>query len=125
MFSNISDFGYKRSALQAAGFYIVYLILTVITAAIAGMFFGAASGSSSFEMGQKIGMIVAILFVLFLSFLILQSKKLLGNYTYLLIAAGGGILAFFGGGLLGLIVTAYLTTVGTESKPKAKKKSKK
>jgi hypothetical protein len=68
-------------------------------------------------MGQKIGMIVAILFVLFISFLILKSKKLLNNYTYLAIAAGGG--------LLGMIVTSYLTTVQNGSQAKAKKKIKK
>ncbi len=121
MFSHLSDFGYKRSGLQAVGFYIVYLILTIITAAVGGIFFGMASGSNNFGLGQKIGMIVSILFAMIFSFLILQSKKMLNNYMYIGLAIAAGVLAYLGGGLLGLIIPAYLTTIGTVSKKKAKK----
>jgi MoxR-like ATPase len=52
---------------------------------------------------------------------ILQSKKMLNNYMYVGLAVAAGVLAYLGGGLLGLIIPAYLTTVGTISKKKAKK----
>lgn len=125
MFSNLADFGYKRSSLQSLGFYIVYLILTILTGFLAGMIFGVSTGSTSFESGQKVGMIVAILVVLVLSFLVLQAKKLLNNYFYLSLAAASGVVAFLGGGLFGLIITAYLTTLGETKKTVSKKKSRK
>jgi hypothetical protein len=119
MFKSLTDFSYQRSPLQAVGFYIIYLVLTILAGAIAGMLFGLSTTNLEVDNGQKVGMITAILVVLCLSFLILQAKKLLNNYFYVGLAALSAVVAFLGGGLLGLIITAYLTTL---SGPKKKSK---
>lgn len=120
MFSQLGNFGYKRTALQAVGFYIAYLVFTIITAALASMVLGGVTGNNDFEFGKKVGIVVAIVMTLIFSFLILQAKKMTNNYMYLLLAVVAGILSFVGGGLLGLIIPAYLTTQGGASSPKKK-----
>jgi MFS family permease len=122
MFSQLGNFGYKRTALQAVGFYIAYLVFTIITAALAGMVLGGVTGNNDFEFGKKVGIVVAIVMTLVFSFLILQAKKMTNNYMYLLLAVVAGILSFVGGGLLGLIIPAYLTTRGSDSSSKKKGK---
>jgi hypothetical protein len=122
MFSQLGNFGYKRTALQAVGFYIAYLVFTIITAALAGMVLGGVTGNNDFEFGKKVGIVVAIVMTLVFSFLILQAKKMTNNYMYVGLAVGAGILAYLGGGLLGLIIPAYLTTQGSDSSSKKKGK---
>ena len=109
MFSKLFDLRFKRTAKQAFGFYIVYLILL----ALVGMLLGGVAGIISdqgFQAGLKIGQLMAIIICLVISFLILNYKKSLspGNVILALLS---GILAMLGGGLLGLIPVAYLTTL--------------
>jgi len=110
MFKNLTDFSYKRSGKEALGFYVGYLILIVVVGAIFGGILGLALGEESFEIGLRVGNIIAILASLVLSFLILSKKKQMNNFGMILLALLSGLLAFIGGGLLGLIPSAYLTT---------------
>ncbi|MCH7640638.1 hypothetical protein IID22_00345 [Patescibacteria group bacterium] len=75
-----------------------------------GVLAGLALGEASYEIGFRYGNILAILVTLGLSFTILSKKNLLSSFGYILLALFSGILAFLGGGLLGLIPVAYLTT---------------
>ena len=118
MFKNLTDFAYKRSGKEALGFYLGYLILIVVVGALAGGLFGLASGQENFELGLRIGNIIGILASLGLSFAVLSKKGLMNNFGLLLLALLSGLLAFIGGGLLGLIPASYLTTklkVGLDS----------
>lgn len=119
MFSHLAEFGYKRSALQAVVFYIVYLISTILIAGVTAMILAGLSGRNDFGFGQNIGMIVAIIIVVAISYLILQSKKLTNNYIYLMLIVAAGFLSFIGGALLGLLIPAYFTTLNSAS-PKKK-----
>ena len=110
MFKNLTDFSYKRTRKEALGFYLSYLLLIIIVGGLIGALAGLVIGEGSFEIGLRFGNIVAILTVLGLSFAILKKKNLLNNFGYILLALVSGILAFLGGGLLGLIPAAYLTT---------------
>jgi len=110
MFKNLTQFSYKRTPLQALGFYIAYLILIALVAGIMGAVIGLAIGSGDFETGFRFGNLIAIVSVIGLSFLILKSKNLMGNFALILVALLSGVLAYFGGGLLGLIPAAYLST---------------
>jgi len=110
MFKNLTDFAYKRNRKEALGFYLGYLILIVVVGALAGALFGLASGQENFELGLRIGNIIGILASLGLSFAVLSKKGLMNNFGLLLLALLSGLLAFIGGGLLGLIPAAYLTT---------------
>lgn len=109
MFKKLTDLAYKRTAIEAFGFYLAYLLFIVLVAAIMGGVSGLL-GFSSFYSGIKMGAVLGIIFALLLSFLILKAKNILGNFSYILLALLAGVLAVFGGAILGLIPTAYLTT---------------
>ena len=118
MFKKLTNLAYKRSRKEALGFYLGYLILIVVVGALAGGLFGLASGQENFELGLRIGNIIGILASLGLSFAVLSKKGLMNNFGLLLLALLSGLLAFIGGGLLGLIPASYLTTklkVGLDS----------
>ena len=111
MFSNLTSFGYKRSIKQAIGFYIAYFILVVITAGLAGGILGTVTrNNNSFDSGLSIGGVVGVALSMLICFLVVKNKKQLAKFSYILLILLSGILACFGGALLGLIPATYLTT---------------
>jgi hypothetical protein len=111
MFKHLTDFGYKRNAKEAIGFYIAYLILIMISGALlAGALAIIINEPDNFELGLRVGSITAMVITLGVAFLVLKAKKLLGNFGYILLVLLAGILAIFAGGLGGLIPVSYLTT---------------
>lgn len=110
MFSNLTNLSYKRDFKQAAGFYIAYLVLLVILSAILGVVYGLATGQDSVEAGVNFGTTIAIISSLVLSFAVILKKNLLTNHLLIVVALLSGVLAFIGGGLLGLIPAAFLST---------------
>lgn len=105
MFSKLTDYSYKRNTKEAVGFYIAYLLLVTLLSALAGALFGG-----DFQSGWQLGTKVAVIVSTLLSFILLFKRKLIGNFGYILLAILAGILAYFGGGLLGLIPAAYIST---------------
>lgn len=111
MFSNLMNFSYRRDLKGAIGFYLFYLILIVILSMVLAAIFGLiANQQGNFNLGMRIGNVIAIIACLFLSFMILKSKNKLDNGLFILLSLLSGVLAYFGGGLLGLIPIAYLST---------------
>ncbi|MEK7542163.1 MAG: hypothetical protein AAB524_00505 [Patescibacteria group bacterium] len=112
MFRHLTDFGYKRILKEAIGFYIAYLLISILFAALLGGILGVIIGEekAAFETALKIGNIVAVVAVLILSFLILKAKNQLRNFLYIFLTVGAGVAALFGGGLFGLIFVAFFTT---------------
>ncbi|KXB07826.1 hypothetical protein AKJ56_02260 [candidate division MSBL1 archaeon SCGC-AAA382N08] len=116
MFQKSLDFGYQRDLKEAIGFYITYLFFTILLEGpIAGMIrtFIGDEGVVLLTTLLAIvvgGLIAGVVTSLTLSFLVLKSKNLLSNFKYVGIGLMSGILALFGGGLLGLLPVAFLTT---------------
>ncbi|MGI6775953.1 MAG: hypothetical protein ACOX5S_01485 [Patescibacteria group bacterium] len=110
MFKNLLDYSYKRSFKEAIGFYISYLVLTLILAVLLTSVLGPTSGQENFDFGYRVWNLVAIIVTVTLSFLILKKKEFLGNFFYFILALLSGVLSYFGGGLLGLIPVAFLST---------------
>ena len=114
MFSNLTDFSFKRSAIQAVGFYIAYLVLTVVLGGLAGGVFSILTSNltvaEGYLSGVRIGAILAVIVSISLAFLIVSKKRRLSNFFYLILIALSGILALLAGGLAGLIIPAFLTT---------------
>jgi hypothetical protein len=110
MFSNLTNLSFKRSSKQAFGFYIAYLILIMLIAGLVGGFYSVGTGNDSFEAGLDLGTYIAAVSSVVISFAVLFKKNLLGNYLYLVLVVLSGILGLVGGGLLGLLPAAYLTT---------------
>ncbi len=115
MFKHLKDFGHRRTAKEALGFYIVYLLATALFAAIIGALAGVFIQENAFEAGVQFGTVIGIIVSITLSFLILSKKGLTNSYLLLLLALFGGLLQLVGGGIVSLIVPAYLTTVKKKS----------
>ncbi|KKQ80821.1 MAG: hypothetical protein UT02_C0002G0046 [Parcubacteria group bacterium GW2011_GWC2_38_7] len=112
MFKNLTKLGFKRTAKQAIGFYLAYLLLLLLCAGLLGGILAVVLNDTNLiaQISLKLGNIIAITVTLILSFFILKAKKLLGNFKYILVALLSGFLALFLGALAGLIPVAYLTT---------------
>lgn len=115
MFKDLTNLKLRRTGKEALGFYIAYLVFTILAAVIVSGVLGAFSGNGAqFSVGSDT--LTGIVVCLVLSYLIVKKKKLTSNFANLLLILLSGALAYYGGGLLGLIPVAYLTT-----KPSSKK----
>jgi len=115
MFSNLLDFAYVRSASQALGWYIVYLVGTIVMSAVVGAIVVAISRprggfTSGFDMGNIVGNVVAFCITVVLSVMLVVKRGRGGDAQSLAIVVVAAIGAALGGGLLGLIGPAYLST---------------
>lgn len=116
MFTKLTEFGYKRSGKEAFGFYIAYLFFGIVLGALAGALYASVTldGNSGYEdgvsAGQRVGGVISILYPLVLAFLVVTRRNLTKDFLSIILAVLSGILGIFGGGLLGLIPVAYLTT---------------
>ena len=110
MFKNLTTFSYKRSLKEAVGFYISYLVLTIVVSMALSVVLGVATGNeNNFNFGVRVGTFTSMVLSGLLSFLILSKKKLMNKFPNILLAFLGLVLAYFGGGLLGLIIPAYFS----------------
>ncbi|TGL31350.1 hypothetical protein EHQ52_15545 [Leptospira koniambonensis] len=124
MFKKISDFAYQRSWKEAIVFYIVWLLIVIISSGlISGIVTGLAKlvgfeflPEDSFQAGVKIGNFIAVVSCLFLSFIILKKKNLHFHIGFILIGLLAGFVAVFIGGIGGLIPCSYLTTLPSANK---------
>jgi hypothetical protein len=113
MFQRLGDFGMKRTALQAVGFYIVYLVLILVIVELLAVALSVVSGvpdSGAYQFGVGVGAIGAACVCAFLSYRILNDKRLLKNFSSIVYLIATAALALLGGGVIGLILVAFLTT---------------
>ena len=110
MFKDLTNFAKKRTGWEAFGFYLAYLLLIIVVA----LLLGAMVALLDFNTGVafRAGNIFAIAICLTLAFMVLKQKNLASNFGFILLALLSGVLAFIGGGILGLIPVAFLTTRG-------------
>lgn len=131
MFKNLFDFSFKRSGVQALGFYIVFLLIGVLIGGLLGGIAGLFSADSSFEAGYRIGWISAIIYNFAMAAIVIVKKKEQNNVALWLLAILAAGLGYLGGTLLGMIPVAYLTTrpvkgaKGMDKKDDHKKEDKK
>ena len=122
MFRHLIDFKFRRSTNQAVGFYIVYLLATVLIVGIISYIYLEMTGQSlssddkSFLLVAQVATKSVVVIVLALSVLILNAKNLIRDSRSLIIVLIAVAFTFVGGGLLGFIPVAYLTTLETLKK---------
>jgi hypothetical protein len=113
MFTNLFDFSFDRTAKQAIGFYITWLVIISVAcglvSAAASPLLGASNFQTGFSSGVKVGQSFSILADTVVAFWILKSKHSF-SFGNVVLAFLAGVLSILGGGLLGLIPAAYLTT---------------
>ena len=115
MFGRLSDFGHQRSAVQAIGFYLAYLVAGIVFLAVLGGVAGAIIPGFGFDGGLTLGTIGAVIISPVLSLLVMRAKGLLGHIGFLLLAVLSGGAAAIGGLILGLMFVAFLTTRPSQS----------
>lgn len=114
MFGKILDVGSHRTTMEAVWFYIMSLVLLVGISTTLVHFLGLAGivdGGTAFFTGGEVHTLIGTLFVLMVSGLILNSRKMTGDIFAVLVAAVGIYLAYTSSIMLGLIPVAVLTTL--------------
>jgi len=119
MFKDLLVFEKQRTGKEAFGFFLAYLLFSGLLVGIITSFFstsvapsGFAEGfEQGFEQGQAVGAYFYSVLSLALSALILFRKGHLKSFGFVLIGLSSGVLALFLVAFLGLVPTAYLTTI--------------
>lgn len=120
MFNNLFDFEYKRSPLEALGFYIVFLIIGVLSGGILGGLAAILSGAQGYAEGAAIGRIIgpvyALIYFSVISGLILVKKMLYKNAWAIILFLLTVFISLIMGGIISCIFCAILSTFQSEKK---------
>jgi|TARA_B100001146_G_C15801922_1_gene273005 hypothetical protein len=119
MFKDLLVFEKQRTGKEAFGFFLAYLLFSGLLVGIITSFFSTSVAPSGFaegfeqglEEGQAVGAYFYSVLSLALSALILFRKGHLKSFGFVLIGLSSGVLALFLVAFLGLVPTAYLTTI--------------
>ena len=115
MFKDLLLLEKERTPKEALGFYLAYLLLIALLGGLISYLLvpydPSMTFADEFQAGAAVGQNAAVIFCLALSFMILYKKKKLQSFGLVLIGVLSGFCAIFLGGLLGLVPTAYLTTI--------------
>ena len=121
MFKHLKDFSYKRTGLQAVGFYLAWGALTLVVVGVLGFLFGLMlissqeSTSQIATTGAHIGTFLAFVTTLVIACKIAVAKKNVRETKTIVLIILTGVLSILGGALLGFIIPAYLTTLPVHS----------
>lgn len=116
MFNELTNFSLNRTRKEAFGFYICWLVVMFLTAFLLGSIVGILfPNHNTFEAGLKVGAITAAVYTVTFTVLILKGKNLLSNFSSILLVLVSGLISIFIGGIIGMIIPAYVTTWKEES----------
>jgi hypothetical protein len=109
MFGEIMNFNYQRSAKQAFGWYLMYLLVGLVIGAVSGYLAGLFTQGfdEGFNIGRLAGQFSAVPFNILLGTLLIWHRK--KDAPNLLLVLAGAILSAIGGALGGLIPLAFLS----------------
>ncbi len=112
LFNHVFNYSRKRNIKQAFVFYFTHIILLVMIAFVFEFLRGLAPKQAYEGWSQdSVGTSIAMFFSLLIFFLILFKKKQWRNMRYIVLIIVSGSLTYLGGGILGLIPVAYMSTV--------------
>jgi hypothetical protein len=118
MFKHITNLAHTRSTTDAIGFFLFHVILLVGLSTFLGHYlvtFGVIDGTvGSFFDGGSIHTMIGAGWTLILSSMVLSGKKLTNDIMSVVIALVGVYLAYTVDVMLGMVVVAYLTTLGNK-----------
>lgn len=120
MFKHITNLAHTNTITGALGFFLFHVVLLVGLSTVLGHYlvsFGVVDGvlaenSGSFFEGGSIHTMIGAVWTLVLSSLVLQGKKMTNDIMSVVIALVGVYLAYTVNVMLGMVVVAYLTTLG-------------
>lgn len=119
MFTHITHLAHVRTLTQAVGFFLFYTILLVGLSTFLGHYMGVlgmVDGTTvgSFFDGGHWHTLIGTGWTLFLSSMILSSKKMTNDIMSVITALVGVYLSYSVDVLLGMVVVGYLTTIGSD-----------
>ncbi len=118
MFKHITNLAHTGSITDAIGFYLFHVILLVGLSTFLGHYlvtFGVVDGTvGSFFDGGSIHTMIGAGWTLILSSMVLTGKKMTNDIMSVVIALVGVYLAYTVNVMLGMVVVAYLTTLGNK-----------
>ena len=116
MFNNLTNLAHTRSITSAIGFFLFHVMLLVGLSTFLGHYLvtlGVIEGVvGSFFDGGSIHTMIGAGWTLILSSMVLTGKKLTNDIMSVIIALVGVYLAYTVDVMLGMVVVAYLTTLG-------------
>ncbi|MGH1399363.1 MAG: hypothetical protein ACRBCT_09135 [Alphaproteobacteria bacterium] len=116
MFKHITNLAHTNSITGAFGFYLFHVVLLVGLSTVLGHYLvslGIIEGTvGSFFEGGSIHTMIGAFWTLVLSSMVLTGKKLTNDIMSVVIALVGVYLAYTVNVMLGMVVVAYLTTLG-------------
>lgn len=109
MFKNPTDLAYRRSPLEAIGFYLVYLFIILMLSASVG-FLVSSFAANGIETGIMASLFVGGLATTLLSVSLLRAKGLATRFGLVVLAFISGLISLYLSPLLGLLIAAWLST---------------
>lgn len=122
MFKKLDDFSYKRTGLEAFGFYIVATIIGIIIGAMTNVlavkFLGTTNGlntfkeqfDASYKVAVNVVPVIAFIYATIFAVLIIKAKNIYKNIWAMLLAILTILATPLIGAILGMIPMAILTT---------------
>jgi hypothetical protein len=109
MFQEIMNFSYQRSALQAFGWYLMYLLIGLVIGLATGYIAGIAAKDfdEGFHIGKMAGQVSAVPYHILLGTLLIWHRK--KDAPNVLLVLAGVVLSVIAGAIGGLIPLAFLT----------------
>jgi hypothetical protein len=110
MFQEIMNFNYQRSAKQAFGWYLMYLLIGIVIGLVSGYVaaIAAKSFAEGFNIGRMAGQLSAVPYNILLGTLLIWHRP--KDAPNLLLVLAGAVLSTISGAIGGLIPLAYLST---------------
>jgi len=109
MFRELMNFAYRRSALQALGWYLTFFLIAILLGAVVGaIFVRAISFADGLQQGMAVGQWLIIPYHLLLAVALLWTRW--RNAVNILLALVALLVSSLLGALGGLIPLAVLTT---------------
>jgi hypothetical protein len=104
------NFNYQRSAKQAFGWYLMYLLIGLVIGLVSGYVAGIAAKdfNEGFNVGRMAGQLSAVPYNILLGTLLIWHRK--KDAPNLLLVLAGVVLSTISGAIGGLIPLAYLSS---------------
>ena len=114
MFKQLSNLAYQRTAIEAVGFYIAYLLLCILLGGVGGGIAGLFA-DDPFQAGLVVGSIIGVVFCSTLALAVAIQKRVLNDFVSWILIVLAVLLAILLGGIGGLIPIAVLSTRSPKS----------
>jgi hypothetical protein len=111
MFQHLLNFGYQRRGIEVLGFFIAYLLGTIMAGAVAGSIVASVFGGDAARINWKIDTITASIVMLLVTFFIIKQKHLGPNIIFMLLPLGTAILSQFLTPAIALIIPSFLSSL--------------